>query len=214
MENQKTILGPRSFPIWAIQIFGLCCPVLTVIIALSAIITSNVSSLTAKDLFYLTAIIGPLVLISILMLYVPQKYIPRVKVDEPQGIFQIIKKGHSPQVYELSSIKSFISKRILTIPGGKNKILINKTDGSSTEIFNEDLPFSGIFWESFAEKISVLTNKQLVKEIWAENYNGKLSLISPESMQTNKNKGMLLFAVPLCMRWTPNPGQPIGILKL
>lgn len=197
MNSQKIILAPRSFPILVIQIFGLC-PLLIVMIMVLAIVTSD-ASFTPKDLMYLTAIIGPLLTVSILMLYFPQKYIPRLKIDQAQNIFEKVKKGQALHKYEFDSIKGFTSKRILTIPGGKFKLLLDKIDGSSVEIFNEDTPYKGSNWERFAEKLSALINKPLINEIWAEDYNGTLSLISPEAIKTNRKKGASILAVPLCI---------------
>ena len=165
---------------------------------LLAIITSN-AFFTPKDLLYLTAIIGPLIIISFFMLYFPQKYIPHLNIDENKNIFQKIKKGQAQQIYEFDSIKGFTSKRILTIPGGKYKLIIDKIDGSSVVIFNEDTPYKGSHWERFAEKLSVLTNKPLIKEIWAEDYNGTLSLISPDAILTNRKQGAYILAVPVCI---------------
>ena len=159
--------------------------------AIKSIFKTNISNT------YLTILIGFQLALSFIMLYFPQKYITCLIINEDKNILEKVKKGKVPQKYELDSIKCFTSKRILARPD-KYKLLIDKIDGTSDEIFNE-YPFGkfGNHWECFAEKLSVLTNKPLSKEMWQEDYDGKLSLISPEAFQDKKKNGIFMFAVPL-----------------
>jgi hypothetical protein len=188
MNTETKIIAPRSLTILFIQYFGLCF----LFAAIKLIFEENTSNA------YFTILIGFTLVLSFIMLYFPQKYITRVIINKDRNVLEKVKKSQVLQKYELGSIKSFTSKRILARPD-KYKLLVDKIDGSSDEIFNE-YPCGkfGNNWECFAEKISVLTNKSLRKEMWQEDYDGKLSMISQEkAFQDNRKKGIFMFAVPL-----------------
>lgn len=193
--SPKILRAPRSFSILLLQILGLC-PLVTIIMMLIAIIASG-STYTSKDVLYLSAILVPLALISFVMLYFSQEYIPRLTVDENKTIMKKVKKGQPIQTYDINSIDGLTSKRTMTIPGGKYELILRKSDGSSMVLVNEDTPYKGSRWERFAEKLSGAIDRPLNKEIWVEDYDGKLSLISRADLLISKKKGVLILAVPL-----------------
>ena len=192
-RNNKLLLAPRSFPIFLIHVFGLC-PLCTVIILLFIVIASGVH-FNSKDIFYLSTICLPFLLISFFMLYFPQKYRYRLIVDQNEGILKKSKKGQPAETYDINSIKGLTSKRIITIPGGQYKLILEKHDGSSSVLFYEDTPYKGSHWERFSDRVADAIGRPLEKEIWVEDDNGKLSLISPETLVSSKRKGMWFLAI-------------------
>jgi hypothetical protein len=141
--------------------------------------------------------VGLPLVIAFVMFYFPQKYLTRLIINDDKNVLEKVKKGQVLEIYELNSIMDFRLKKILSRPG-KYKLLLDKIDGSSVEIFNED-SFLGNHWKRFAENLSFITNKPLKEEIWQEDFDGKLIPVSPEDLNTNKKKGILRLAVPLCV---------------
>ena len=185
-ESKITLLAPRSFPILLLQITIGLSPICTVIIILLTIFLSG-SHFTLKDAVYMSAICVSFLLVSFVAFYFPQKYIPRLAVDENKDILKKYKKGHGTETYNINTIKNFVSKRILpTFPGGQYKLIIEKFDGSSVVLFSEYTPCKGSRWERYSERVAHAVDKPLVKEKWLEDYNGKLFLISPEKLISSK----------------------------
>lgn len=196
-KSQTVIRAPR--PLW-ISLLQLCLGLPTPIIAmyiLVAVIISDVS-FSSKDILFISVMILVLLLIAFPFLYFPQKYIPLVIVDREQKLLKKIKKREATQEYDLNSIRCFVSKCIKTQPGMQCKLILEKLDGDSVALFSEDMAL-GSRWEIFSEKISTASGKPLKKETWVEDYNGKLSLIPPETLIVNKRRGMLILSVPLAI---------------
>jgi len=194
MNDDKSIVAPRSLTILVIQYCGLV-PFFTAISMFLATITSHVS-FTSEVYTILMIFVGLPLAISFFMFYFPEKYKTHLVINEIQNILEKVKNGQVIQRYELDSMKGFTSKRILSQPN-QYKLFYDKMDGSAVEIFNECTIWDGIKWERFSEKLSLITNKPLAKEIWREDFDGKLSLISPETIQNNKKKGVYRLVVPL-----------------
>lgn len=185
MNDDKTIVAPRSLAILVIQYCGLV-PLFIAISTFLAIITSHVS-FTSEVFTILMILVGLPLAISFFMFYFPQKYITLLKINEEENILEKIKKGQIIQKIELNSVKGITSKWILAAPCSY-KLFVDNIDDSSFEILNEYNTNIGTHWERFSEKLSTLTKKPLIKEIWKEDFDGKLSLVSPETIDTIKYK--------------------------
>ena len=195
------VQAPRAFWILLLQGFGiilLCVPTLCTV----AILISW-SNMTVKDSLFLFAAMSPYLIAAFLSLYFPQKYIVRVEIDKSQGLVKKLRKGRILEEYDLAAIEVLVSKHINSIANFQYKLILQNIDGSENTLVNEDMTYGIAYgrshWERFAEELSRLSGKLLQKEIWAEDYNGKLSLVSPKNMSARRRYSFLSFLTPLVL---------------
>lgn len=207
-KNKKIIFAPRSLGVFLIQYMSIA-PLGTVLIMLFVVIFSE-SPANYKDILILFfAFILPLLTIAFIMLYFPNKYLTRIVFDDDKNLLSKIKKRAEAENFDLGVVKAIVSKTIKTNPGCKYNLVFEEAGNNSQIIFNEDTPFGAGRWEKFSKKLSKITSVPLKKEFWAEDLNGKLSLIPLEDHIANKKHGLLILSIPLTLSFVGAIGNKI-----
>jgi hypothetical protein len=149
-KNEEKIIAPRSSGIFLVQYMSMA-PFTASIIILIAIFTSNTSTNFHDILILLFAFILPLLLITFIMLYFPQKHRTSIVIDREQNTLHKVKKDKILQSFNLDNAKSFISKKIKTNFSWKFNLILEDTENNLHIIFDENTPLGIRKWEVFIE---------------------------------------------------------------
>lgn len=210
-EKKREIFPPKSQGIFLIQHMALA-PITTPIVALYSLFSSG-SIIGSNDLLiFLIAFFLPLFLVGFAMVYIPSLYRTRLIFDSEKKILYKVKKGAKTEKFDLTIIKSILSKIMNTPPARKYVLILKDAEENFKILFNEDnpsMPFGMRRWETFGSKLSELTGLPLEKEFWEEDFNGKLSLIQREDRVASKKKGLLILLIPLFLSFLGAVGYRI-----
>ncbi len=192
----KIIYAPRSLRIFLIQYMSLV-PLGMILAILSVVFMLEASSNYKAILVLFPGFILLLLLIAFIMLYFPNQFRTRFIFDNDKNHLYKTKKRTNTETFDLSRVKSIVSKTIKTYPSCKYNLIFDEAENNFRIIIIEDTPFGTGHWETFSEKLSKITGLPLKKEFWSEDFNGKLSLVPHEEQITNKKRAWLLISIPI-----------------
>ena len=192
------IRAPRSLGVLAFQtVLGLPLIALAAIFLLGA--TISWAHLTLQDRLMLLTITLPCSVFGVLLIYLPQRYIPRVLITLRGNRLKRMRNHQVVQEHDLGAITHLVSRRIKTTPGMSYQLTLHTSDGHTAVLFDEDAMFGGRHWQQFAECLSTAAGKPLTTEFWSERYNGKLVLIPQERLTVALRRGLLVLSVPIAV---------------
>jgi hypothetical protein len=137
--------------------------------------------------------------LGLILVYVPQRYIPRVEVTAEGNRLRKVRKSQAMQELDLGAVTAFVSKRVKTVPGMTYELRMQLADQGSAVLFEEDIMFGGSRWERFAESVAAASGKPLVTEYWTQTYDGTLLPIPQKQLAAGRKRGLLLLSVPIAV---------------
>lgn len=192
------IHAPRSLGVLAFQtVLGF--PPIALAAAFLLVATTSWGHLTPQDRLILLTITLLCLIFGSLLVYVPQRYIPRVLITRECNHLQRVGNHQVVQEHDLGAVTHLVSKRIKTAPGMSYELILHKIDGQAIVLFDEDPMFGGSHWQQFAERLSTAAGKALMTEYWVEAYDGTLLSIPQGHLAAGRKRGLLILSVPIAV---------------
>lgn len=205
ISGREELIAPRSVMIDILQ----KSVVITLIVLSSmpfiiAIIENDIVMLYIALTFLTFSI-----LITLILRYFTMKYRTLLLIEKDQHVMMKVKKGQATVTYNLDIIKELTSQRILEPFWCQYKLILQLSDGQTVELFNVSASKLERNWEQFAERISIIINKPLIKELWVVDLDGRKSLIPFETVTRDQRKALLLIIILLIILIIPFLGALI-----
>lgn len=129
------------------------------------------------------------------------KYEKKVRIFRLEKQLEVMNDIETIAQYDLSDVETVMSKLDVLQGDLKYQLKLNKIDGSTIILVETEGMYEGKFfnykaWNEFAEKIAKSIDKQFVREVWIEDYNGKLNKTDPMDLEHSR-RYRFIYLIPI-----------------
>ena len=190
-DSETAMVAPRPLGVLAVQVL-LGLPFL-----LPGIIMALFGALLVGSGNMAGLLMGLPLMVGLLLIYIPQRRIPRLVINKGANRLMIEKKGRVVQEVDLIAVKHIKTKVICDYPTREFKLLLESGPGQTVPLFQAFIPYGGRRWKLFALRLARETGKPIETEFWAKDCSGKLSLVTPAELGVGMRKKALAIGVPI-----------------
>jgi len=153
---------------------------------------------------YRSLIVVPIILTGWVLIYALThfwKYEKKARIFLAENQLEVLNDIETIAQYDLSDVETVMSKLDVLQGDLKYQLKLNKIDGTTIILVETEGMYEGKFfnykaWNESAKKIAKSIDKQFIKEVWIEDYNGKLNKADPIDLEHSR-RYRFIYLIPI-----------------